>query len=62
MTTTSVLALPEFNKSFVIQMDVSGYGMGAVVLQEGHPIYCFSKKICPKLQSHPLIFANYMLW
>lgn len=51
MTTTPVLTLPDFINIFVIQMDASGYRMRVVLLQEGHPICYFSKKICPKLQS-----------
>ncbi|XP_047158552.1 uncharacterized mitochondrial protein AtMg00860-like, partial [Vigna umbellata] len=43
MTSTSVLALPEFSKSFYIQMDASGSAMGAVLLQENHPIAFYSK-------------------
>lgn len=35
----------------MLHTDASGYGMGALLLQEGHPIYYFSKKICPKLQN-----------
>lgn len=44
-----VFSLPDFNKPFVIQADASGFGMGAVLTHEGHPIYYFSKKFCPKL-------------
>lgn len=53
MTQTPVLALLILQKNFVFQMDASGYGMGVVLLQEGQPIFYFSKNFafCPELQN-----------
>lgn len=49
VTTALVHELPDFNAPFVIEMDTSGTGMGAVLMQRGHPLTYFSKQFCPKL-------------
>lgn len=39
-----VLSLPDFSKPFSMETDASLFSIGAVLLQDGHPISNFSKK------------------
>lgn len=50
MMTTPVLALPDFDKPFVIEKDACDTGIGAVLVQEGHPIAYYSKALGVKNQ------------
>lgn len=45
MTKAPGLSLPDFQKQFVVQTDAFGTGMGAVLMQDKHPICYLSKKI-----------------
>lgn len=45
-----VLSLPDFSNSFSLETDASLYSIGAVLLQDNHPISYFSKKLCPRMQ------------
>jgi hypothetical protein len=49
MSTAPVLGLPNFNEPFIIETDASGSGMGAVLIQQQHPICYYSKEFCPRL-------------
>ena len=51
MMASPVLRLPDFSKEFIIETDASNVGIGAILMQEGHPIAFFSKKLGPKLQA-----------
>jgi len=51
MTSAPVLALPDFTKAFVVETDASSTGIGAILLQEGHPIAFISKSLGAKQQT-----------
>jgi hypothetical protein len=45
-----VLALPNFSKQFSIETDACGYGVGAVLLRDGHLLAFISKALGPNTQ------------
>jgi hypothetical protein len=45
MTETPVLALPDFTLPFIIETDACDTGVGAVLMQQGHPLAYMSKAL-----------------
>jgi hypothetical protein len=45
MSSTPVLETPDFTKPFIVECDASRIGIGAVLMQDGHPITFESQKL-----------------
>lgn len=50
LTKPPILTMPDFHSPFVIETDASGYGVGAVLLQNGKPVAYFSKLLGTRAQ------------
>jgi hypothetical protein len=55
VTSPPILRLPDFTKPFVIECDASGSGLGAVLMQDAHPIAFLSKA----LKGRALLLSTY---
>lgn len=57
MTEALVLATSDFTILFILETDASCFAIGAVLLQNSHPIKFFSKTLCP-----PLLTSSTYVW
>ena len=48
LTSAPVLALPDFSQPFSVETDASGTGIGAVLMQHGHPLAYLSRALGPR--------------
>jgi hypothetical protein len=59
LTHAPLLQLPDFGKTFDLECDASGIGIGGVLLQEGKPVPYFSEKLSgPSLIALPDILND----
>ena len=53
MTSTLVFAALDFTKTFILECDTSGTGLGVFLMQDKHPIAFESRKLKPSEKTKP---------
>jgi hypothetical protein len=53
LTSSPVLALPDFTRPFEVQSDASDYAVGGVLMQDGHPVAYESRKLQDREKNYP---------
>ena len=61
LTKAPILILPNFAKTFEMECDASNIGIGAILLQEGHPITYFSEKLKGSHLNYSTMTKSFML-
>jgi len=60
LSSAPVLALSDFSIPFEVETDASGYGIGAVLQQRGHPLAYISKALGPRNQGLSVYEKEYL--
>jgi hypothetical protein len=60
MQTTPVLQLPNFEKQFIVETDACDLGIGAVLMQDQHPIAFLSKPLAVSHQHLPIYDKEFL--
>lgn len=61
ITSALVLVLPKFSQPFVPKTDASGSGVGAILMQCGHPLSFMSKSLSLRLQGLSTYEEEYLV-